>query len=936
MDTLLDTTKNSLVNIFLTATMTRKIFIWYFIEYLLKGNRIPASVELTLRAVRQTVAKTISHNMVSMIRQQGRDQYGENADNSIISYLATSAMEMTSMSAIVLVMSFVTEEMLAAATNGCMSTTELMHDTDLDQLGHKITLTHSSEYVPDLGQQIAVTEPMETQKFAMAQIAATAHMEYVRFRLDGMLVRIRAAQDYLPVSTGGTRRHGYPTDWEDDRVVVNSEKVGTFAAEREKELEKLQVISDKVALLLLLVGIQRRHPNESNHTFHSATGAVAIEVTENAINLETNACMQLVKNLRAYQGIALSLIRMVVVASQRSHIWSRTQDYPAKMLERQASRDDLSRLESKYTTVLKVAQEASDTATKGELVLTDLTKEVDMLFLGWLATTDEPLLHLPNQLFTDSTEIGQRVINALTAQFATKPPADLFLNHMIDPMGESASHPKWAACMYPLKLTVPNLLVSDETFLHPLVAVYQYYYDQLCTTLGSSDDNNYTHFHALVELHAKLTMDQNSWGAMATEVNDGIQAKLTLSVQALARAHAGHQDVTAAYDRVMAATVQLESTLSGMDLLEMVQGTLSIPDSGVSGPPLNRLLGVHGVATMETIVATNAYGSVEVLKIRSFLETTEFETKITAPAAMPDNPKAVDIAHPMNLGYAVTMDKEGGKTMVRTNPSPIGYIALVRAGQVGVPDTTSFVTTVVGDTKAHSLPEEQRKYMSYFHLHGFLFEDLVAVNWTDVDVAAIVWLTADDLYGLQIAYETTTLFPEPFLQDVLGDDSDNTIVNRQSPVYKYIQTQEALSILRSTVEVAHQDVTDNTRELQIWNDNSECSRTVERLLDITLPAVRLRVLTYMQQYVQEAQTTEQASEWRRQQTTDQRILAETRFKTADTAIKEAHLYQQSQDSQSVPLILFDKMGTTCNRGTCQFSVTEFMDQFTSSNKHNFN
>ena len=60
MDTLVSTAKTTLVNMFLSATMIRKIFMWHFIECLLTDHRLPASVDFALRDARQQVAKTIS------------------------------------------------------------------------------------------------------------------------------------------------------------------------------------------------------------------------------------------------------------------------------------------------------------------------------------------------------------------------------------------------------------------------------------------------------------------------------------------------------------------------------------------------------------------------------------------------------------------------------------------------------------------------------------------------------------------------------------------------------------------------------------------------------------------------------------------------------------------------------------------------------------
>jgi hypothetical protein len=367
MDTLLDTSKNTLVNMFLTATMTRKIFMWYFIDSLLKGQRLPASVSLALGSVRQQVAGSISHNMLAMITKQSTDRYEEKAACSLVSYIASSVMEITSMGSIMMVMSMVTDEMLEAAHSGRLSTTELMHevfaglmvyanqidtihDSVLERLCHKIGHTHSNDFFPGLGHEITDCDPCETTKFAHAQMAATAHIDLVRSRLTDMIHVVRKARDYVPLPSSGVgRAHGYPDTWtpEDVRVDIDASweiRDETFASMRTHELDKLGLLVNEVAQTLLLVGIQRKFPNETGHVFQAADGSADILIDEDTIHRRTRSCLQRAKAMRAYQGIAVSIMRVLVVATHRSHVYSRTQDYPAKLLERQAAIDDQSRL----------------------------------------------------------------------------------------------------------------------------------------------------------------------------------------------------------------------------------------------------------------------------------------------------------------------------------------------------------------------------------------------------------------------------------------------------------------------------------------------------------------------------------------------------------------------------------------------------------------
>jgi hypothetical protein len=218
--------------------------------------------------------------MLAMITQQGLDQYAHSTDTNIITYLTTSAMELTSMSSLVLVMSFVTEDMLTSANSGSLSTTELMHeifaglvmyanhidalaDTDLLRLGRKLRTTPGSDYFPGLGQQITINEPMETHKFAMAQIAATTHLELVHTRIGRMVSMVLSAQAYVPSSTD--RRHMYPADWE-AQDMAGEAHTDTFATEREQELDKLNTIANRVAKMFILVAIQKKYPNECVRT----------------------------------------------------------------------------------------------------------------------------------------------------------------------------------------------------------------------------------------------------------------------------------------------------------------------------------------------------------------------------------------------------------------------------------------------------------------------------------------------------------------------------------------------------------------------------------------------------------------------------------------------------------------------------------------------
>lgn len=435
MDSLLCTTKTTLVNLFLSATMTRKIFMWYFIERLLSSRSLNASVDVALREARQQVATTISRSMLDMITRQANDRYGSSGSDSIVTGIATSLLEVTSMGSIVLVMSFVTDEMLAVAHTDRLSTNELLHevlsglmvyadtidktsDVHLANLATKISRVNSADFFPGITHAIDTDDGsyIETAKFVSAQMAASAHIDNVRERLLKVLRVVNNALTYKPDNAVFKTDHFYPSEWEvEDYLVTPALSTGTipdFAASRMAELEKLGRLANSVAQTMMLVGVQQMFPNRSGLRFNYSAGGQSTTIDEDTIVEQTKMCIRRAKEIRCFQGTALSLVRALVVHGHRSHINGRARDYPRKVTERQIAADEDARLQNVHTDISKRKTAMAAMVANGKKIRSAL-KDCDMLFLAWNVAVDDRSLPVyqstaEDDLFTDPARILTR------------------------------------------------------------------------------------------------------------------------------------------------------------------------------------------------------------------------------------------------------------------------------------------------------------------------------------------------------------------------------------------------------------------------------------------------------------------------------------------------------------------------------------------------
>jgi hypothetical protein len=444
MDSLLTTTKTALVNMFLSATMTRKIFMWYFIERLLDANRLPASVSLGLRDARQHVAKTISTNMLAMITHQASDKYSL-GDDGVLVNLASSVLEASSLSSIVLVMSFVTDEMLSTANNDRMNTTELMHevlaglmvyadtidrtsDGQLHRLHATICHLDSADFFPGITHDIDIDDGayIETSLFAQAQMAASAHVDYIRERLLLVVQVVDRALAYEPneepIDSGPSNKteYFYPSDWQTtDHTVAPTPtdvQIADFAAQRMSELDKLGRLANSVAQTLMLIGVQRVNPNQTGLRFNYASGGMSAVVDEDTITAQTKVCLRRAKEMRAFQGIALSLVRALVVRGHRSHVYGRTKDYPTKVMARQTTADEFTRLQILFDSNTTHTESAKRTAENARTI-EQKVQETDILYYAWNVgeVTEIPKFSASadETHFTDTTYITTRVFGAI-------------------------------------------------------------------------------------------------------------------------------------------------------------------------------------------------------------------------------------------------------------------------------------------------------------------------------------------------------------------------------------------------------------------------------------------------------------------------------------------------------------------------------------------
>ena len=524
------------MNVFLTASMSRKIFIWYFIDYILKSNRVPPTVNLALHGVRRDVAATISGNMLSMIEKQGREKYATNGDNNnLVTYLASSAMEMTSMCAIVFAMSFVTEEMLEVAHTGQLSTADLLRevfagltiysnqvdalsDKSLLGLGRKVECLQSTDYIPNLFSDTLTSEDGNTNNsqvgFVKAHLVASLHIRNVRDHIGKLIQSVRTASDYVPEATAG-HVHSYPPHWTDsdyhlENMMAPSETTYQFSQPRLEELAKLTTLANSVSLGLMVVGVQRQYPNQLGHTFSVATGGENLSVMDDTVNDLTKACIQQAHSMHAYRGIGLSLIHTLIAESHKAYIQARTVDMPDKLVECQDASEDLGRISGMYLTQKTNHAKATAAKKHSEAVLQFLEHDVDVFFFAWHAGTAVSDTPVDSETFINSdgfvdrigahfTRVFEGIMGVNGYEYSDEKVSTKFLNTMVRPTSESMSGPweealKWGGNMLPLEYSLDQFINADlqtsdqeqyptDLFVHPVVQIFRQHYQKLEATI---------------------------------------------------------------------------------------------------------------------------------------------------------------------------------------------------------------------------------------------------------------------------------------------------------------------------------------------------------------------------------------------------------------------------------------------------------------------
>jgi hypothetical protein len=992
MNLIVETAKTTLVNTFLTATMTRKIFIWYFIEYLLDRKHIPASVQWALQDVRHQVAKTISTNLITMISQQGRDIYRDNKNNNLVSYLANSVMELSSMGSIVLVMSFVTDDMLDAAHSGLLSTNELkdevfaglmiysthidtINDTSLDRLSHNIGGIQSSDFFPGLGVEISGSENNDTRTYTGAQVDASSHMGNVCTRLQSMIRILKNARDYIP-SNNNTRVHTYTVGWtaDDYHVPIGVHSfVTTFYSERDVQLDLLSELANKIAKVLMMVGVQQKFPNEVGHTFMYGTGNTDTVANENNIYTETDVCIKMAKKLSAYQGIALSFVRVLLVASHQSHIKSRIEDWPNKVLARKSADEDHDRIKIKFNRAQQDLKEAYDARINGEIILNQLTNHIDLLFLCWNVDTNDTPLTMPSDNYTNSTLINGHITTALLPLLASldvyalpddtaRTPFDRMLNALVPSVLGVDS--KWSSCMYPINKSVANVLVQTEeelgvAYKHPLVTVYRYYYQELLNAMDSDDDES-AKLYAIQYLHEKLVGQiDGHWDTVenwsratvdiyrkileevrvatfkfeqALKIQDAAQDKLEQAnhIRDVRRDSLKNAETLLAVQVVEEfASASILTVLKGTSGISMPLAQLEIIIRNLSTPFSKLLLGDDFQVVYDAVRQTDAESFARIGYISDRLET-----KNTAVLVFPAVREELILPYRSNLN----IQRDPNTVNIKYgNPTGTDLIAIIRAYEVGVPgDGERGISYPAGGLA-------NPHYRAYMYLHGYEFTNVANGYIPTAPVNTVVsWMNLADLkllYDVHIARTFDVVDPifgdNPYLDDSTGKSVLISLVDLTGTgdtvhvpdVYlPYLTLSAAYDALALKESDANLSVRTLKQELVIKQVSLSCSLTVSTLFGTTVPEVRKKLLAQIQNHVTLTIRTETASKMVQKTASADYIIVQDQLAKAVARYIDADTYIVSQTIAPVG----EKGLVSIGKGfgqSCKFNKQVFIETY---------
>jgi Mn-dependent DtxR family transcriptional regulator len=267
------------------------------------------------------------------------------------------------------------------------------------------------------------------------------------------------------------------------------------------------------------------------HVFNANDAADPIGVMDDVVNDHTRHCLRLVNSMSAYRGIALSLIRALVIESHRTYAQARSVDLPGKMIELQDASDDFGSIDDRYT--VKQTDHIVATATKrhGSAILHCLETDVDVFFTAWSVATTTAALRVDSAEFTDSDQITDRVMETFRpiikqlrligyGQTSIEVCRN-FLDSVVCPVGKTTGTQEessewrdtmqWKACMVPMHYSVEQWIGEDEPtrgpsgsgsydptlFEHPLVQVYRHHYGLLSKLLGGSSASYKQEFYVL-------------------------------------------------------------------------------------------------------------------------------------------------------------------------------------------------------------------------------------------------------------------------------------------------------------------------------------------------------------------------------------------------------------------------------------------------------